>query len=322
MKNNDKSYPLAYACYNKDLKIRLQSTSGGVFTLLATYFIENRGAVVFGAAFDENFSVRHICVEDVEKLSLLRGSKYPQSRMGNIYNTVRLYLEEGRSVFFSGTPCQVAGLKSYLGVSYEKLYCLDFVCHGVASSKLWEEYVNELKQRGTICNIIFKSKTKGWKQWYFRVEYPKHVRQVRGYLNKYMRSYLRYCNIRPSCYECKFKGLKREADFTISDCWGIGENNKEINDNKGLSALLIQNDRARHIFNRIKSQMEYVQYPAEKLMEGNWTMYKSVTPDPHRKQFFEYVQKYNGITALNKFFKPSLRKWINYFCLRIIGEEK
>lgn len=321
--DNKNTFPRAYAAYNKDIDIRNVSTSGGVFSIFASYFIKS-GGCVFGAAFDDKFNVVHIEIDKIEDIGKLRGSKYPQSSMGSIFISVKKKLEENKLVLFSGTPCQIEGLKLFLyNTNQEKLFCMDFVCHGVASKLLWREYVNELNKSGKIENIVFKSKLKGWKKWYFKVQYRGgEVYQIRGSMNMFMRSYLEYCNIRPSCYECKFKGLKRVADFTISDCWGIAEKNKMINDNKGLSAVIIQNERAMDIFEKVKDYMVSIEYDPMILMNGNWTMFKSVVKNPVRTKFFESINDVGVIDSLTYFFRPSYKKWIKYYIYRFIGKEK
>lgn len=137
-----------------------------------------------------------------------------------------------------------------------------------------------------------------------------------------MRSFLRNTNVRPSCYKCSFKGLKRTSDFTISDCWGIGEKNTELNDDKGLSALLLQNQRAVSVFEKIKQNLEFQEYDSNVLMEGNWTAFQSVKPSADRQQFFDMYEKYGYEKAMNKFFKPTIISWVNYYLKRIRGVEK
>ena len=280
------NYPIAYACYNLDLDVRLHSTSGGIFTILATYVIDDLGGVVFGATFDYDFKVIHSCVEETSKLGALRGSKYPQSAVQDTFKDVRAFLNNDRYVLFTGTPCQVQALKNFLGREYENLFCMDFVCHGVASNGIWKDYVDRLREDGEIKHIAFKSKPFGWKKWYFRVEYNSHVYQRRGSLNEFMKSYLTYANIRPSCYNCVFKGLAHVSDFTISDCWGIAE------------------------------------HPAQALMKGNWTAFKCVSKSPIRTQLFEYSQVHGGWPALKKYYKPRIWSWLHYYYRKIIGVEK
>jgi hypothetical protein len=316
------SYPIAYAAYNNDLNTRMESTSGGVFTVIAEYLMESRNAVVYGAAFDEEYNVKHIRVNEKEGLRLLRGSKYPQSDIGNCFRLVKQDLDTGRVVLFTGTPCQIVGLQNYIGKRYNNLFTMDFVCHGVASDRVWRDYVHELSKKGKIKKIVFKYKYKGWKKWYFRVDYEKGYLQRRGHMTKFMHSYLSYVNIRPSCYECVFKGIQHISDFTISDCWGIAEKDKEINDNFGLSALLLQNERALNIYNDISSKITTKLYDATKLMEGNWTAFKCVPKPNIRREFFQEVNQTSGSIALDKYFTPTIKQWLVYFTQKLRGQEK
>jgi len=316
------NFPIAYAAYNKNLNTRLNSTSGGVFTVIAEYLMNTRNAIVYGAAFDDDYEVMHIRVDSIDGLEKLRGSKYPQSKIGECFKLAKQDLERNRTILFVGTPCQIVALKRYLLKKYDNLYTMDFVCHGVASDLVWRNYVSSLKKWGNINNIIFKYKYKGWKKWYFRVEYDNGFWQRRGYMTKFMHSYLSYANIRPCCYECRFKGLIHESDFTISDCWGIAEQDKDINDNLGLSALLLQNEKAINVFNSISSSITSKQYDANELMEGNWTAFKCVPKPAIREPFFMEVEKNSGKNALSKYFTPSIKQWISYWIKKLRGIEK
>ena len=159
--------PTAYACINKDDVIRLESSSGGVFTLVAEQIVENDG-VVFGVGFDENFNVIHHYVENKEGLGRFRGSKYVQSKIGDTFKQAKDLLEQGRKVLFTGTPCQISGLNSYLGKDYDNLFCMDNICHGVPSPKVWENYVSfrEDKACSQTKKIAFRCKDEGWKRIY------------------------------------------------------------------------------------------------------------------------------------------------------------
>ena len=161
-KNNH--FPMAYACYNKNEEIRMESTSGGIFSLLGEYVIQKRNGVVCGAIFDENFIVSHIVVDNIAELGKMRGSKYPQSNIGNCYRKIKSYLQQNITVLFTGTPCQIEGLLSYLGKKDENLILMDFICHGVASPGIWNRYLEECKNIKHIVSIRFKDKIKGWKK--------------------------------------------------------------------------------------------------------------------------------------------------------------
>lgn len=316
-------YPIAYAAYNKDLETRISSTSGGIFSAIAEYFFDNYSAVIYGCVFDDSFNVVHQRITLKEDICKARGSKYSQSNLGDSFKLVKKDLLDGRYVFFTGTPCQISGLKNYLGKEYEKLYTLDFVCHGVASPKVWKSYVKELSKKGTINRITVKSKIKGWRKWYFKVDYlDAKTFKIRGSMNVFIRSYSSYTNIRNSCYECHFKGLNRISDFTVSDCWGLGEKNKRLNDDKGLSALLINNSRAYDIFNLINDVFEYEEYDPISLMKENWTTFHSVPKPENREQFFKSVNTLSPYRALKKEYAPKMVEWIKYYWNVIKGNEK
>lgn len=310
----------AYACYNLNEEIRKESTSGGVFSLLAEYVIRKKG-VVFGAIFDEKFNVIHSYSEDMDGVYKMRGSKYSQSNVNGMYKLVKNYLDVGRYVLFTGTPCQVFALHSYLTKAYEKLLTMDFVCHGVASPALWQDYLYSISNK-KVAFVRFKDKERGWKTWYLKIGYGKKMFCQRGRVNKYMKSYLQYANIRPSCYECRFKKDNRKSDFTISDCWGVGERDKEINDNRGLSALILNTDKSIGVFEELKGSLAYKEYDKDELMEGNWTYYKSVTKNPSREAFFSLWRNAGIKKALNKYFSPGIDGWLYYMYLKFIGVEK
>lgn len=309
----NKEYPVAFACHHMDPSIQMRSTSGGVFYALARNFIENRRGYVCGAVFDDDFSVKHIVIDRVENIDRLCGSKYPQSRLGDTFAKVRKLLDAGENVLFVGTPCQVAGFKRFCGTEYANLWCIDFVCYGVASPKIWDRYLTEYTDRDSLVSVAFKDKVKGWKRWHVRLSYRNEDTYQRGNMNMFMRSYLAGVNIRPSCFSCAFKGLKRDSDFTIADCWGIGEENKEINDDRGLSALLIQNERAETLWKDIADQFVLREYDADQLMEKNWAALRSVQMREDRRRFFDYLETHTLKKTMNRFFRKSLRETARYY---------
>ena len=300
----------------------MKSTSGGIAALIAEYVIKKCKGVVFGAAFDNEFKVTHIKANTIEDLKKIRGSKYPQSDIGYTFKEAKDHLEQGVTVLFTGTPCHVSGLKRFLGKDYSNLLCLDFVCHGVASPGVWNGYLTDLRDKEKIKEIVFKDKIKGWKRWYVKIQYDDHVWYRRGIMDSFMKSFLSYANVRPSCYSCRFKGLSHESDFTVSDCWGIGEENKRLNDDKGLSALLVHNEKAMKIFEDISPFMEYEEYDANELMRGNWTAFKSVTPSENRAEFFNAYCSRGAGYALKKYYEPKLKNWLAYYYRRMRGREK
>jgi coenzyme F420-reducing hydrogenase beta subunit len=206
--------PVAYACINKNKSIRLESSSGGLFSLIAEQVIED-GGVVFGAGFDENFEVMHSYIEKKNDIGKFRGSKYVQSKIGNTYKQAESFLKSGRKVLFTGTPCQIAGLKSFLGEPYIGLLCVDLVCHGVPSPDVFKKYIkyrNE-KANSQVKRISFRRKDEGWKRFSVSFLFENDT-EYRQNLNNdlYMKAFLKNICLRPSCYECKFKTLHRQEN--------------------------------------------------------------------------------------------------------------
>ena len=211
--------PIAYAAINKNEEIRRESSSGGMFTLLAEAILD-KGGVVYGAAFNDEYIVEHIKVTQKEDLKLLRGSKYVQSKIGTIYEDVRDSLQNGKWVYFTGTPCQVDGLLTYLGKEDSHLICQDIVCHGVPSPKIWKWYLKQIKLNNA--RISFRDKSTGWESYSFTINQKKKFTQYASD-NLYMRAFVKNLSLRPSCYECQSKGIKRKSDITLGDFWGINK---------------------------------------------------------------------------------------------------
>ena len=235
-----------YACYNTDKDVRLSSSSGAVFSSLAENVLEQQG-VVYGVAMSEDcYSAEFISVTSKKQLTKLRGSKYLQAKIGNTYRSVKEALSSGKLVLFSGTGCQVNGLKSFLGKDYENLICVDVICHGAPSPALWRKYATyqEQKNGGKLKGINFRCKDDSWTDFGMK-EVCKSIpddETKKLYISKdkdaYMQMFLRdYC-LRPSCYECAAKKVKM-SDLTIADFWGINDVAPDMNDGMGTSLVLI-----------------------------------------------------------------------------------
>lgn len=281
--------PIAYAAYNKNEKIRLDSSSGGVFTLLAEYII-NQGGVVFGVCFDDKFEAIHSCVNCIEDLSKLRGSKYTQSKISNAYIQTKLFLETNRKVLFTGTPCQISGLKAYLGKEFNNLYCQDIICHGVPSPKVWQKYVSyREKYAGTSAQkIAFRCKRGGWKRFSISFLFDDNTEYCQTADNDLMMiAFRRNACLRPSCYDCSFKTLHRQSDITLADFWGIENIMPEMDDDKGTSLLIVNSDRGNELFESIKNQIEFRKADLKEAIKYNPSMNYSVVHNPKRKSFFD-----------------------------------
>ena len=248
--------PAAFAVYNKDEKVRGGSSSGGVFTALAEYIIES-GGVVFGAEFDEKFNVVHGFAEQKSELGRFRGSKYVQSRIGQSYIKARQFLKAGRTVLFSGTPCQIAGLKSYLGHGYDNLFTVDLICHGVPSPKVWDKYLKHKEQRAgaPVAGVNFRSKQQSWKKFAMALSFGnKMVYNKTLDKDEYLRAFLQNVTLRPSCYECNFKTLGRTSDLTLADFWGVDVVMPDFADDKGVSLVLVHSDKGNNLLEVISEK--------------------------------------------------------------------
>ena len=225
----------SYAAFHTDDSIRLQSSSGGVFSALADWMIERNG-VVFGARFDDNWDVCHDWTDSHDGLQSYRGSKYVQSRIGSCYKQVKSFLEGDRWVLFSGTACQIAGLKEYLKKDYEKLLAVDVICHGTPVPKVWRDY---LQEKGTeFSSISFRSKSNGWNNYRIRFDGKNgSTSEQVFYENVFMKGFLANLYLRPSCTTCRFKSGRCGSDITLGDYWGVQNEHPQLDDEKGISDM-------------------------------------------------------------------------------------
>lgn len=316
--------PKVYAVKHMDEIVRAASRSGGIFTAISDYALENDG-VVYGCILTENFKAVHIRTEDQAGRDKMRGSKYIQSRIGDTFQSVKSDLESDRKVLFTGTSCQIAGLKGYLGKEYDNLLCVDIVCHGVPSPKVWKRYLEwqEAKSDSNIVTVDFRNKKDfGWRT---------HVETLcfgNGQtVNSKIFTTLFYGHmiLRPSCYECPFKSVMHPGDITIADYWGIEKAAPQFDDNKGVSLVLINNNRGEEIFNGVKERIKWQETRIEDSMQSPLV---APFPEPvNRRDFwsdfnckeFDYIAKrYGGAGIKNKIrnvlrliwlkFKSALRK--------------
>lgn len=287
-----------YACFNINNEIRMSSSSGGVFSSFAEYVFSNHG-VVYGVAMTEDcYSAEFIAVTDKDGLSKLLGSKYLQAKVGNTFKNVRKDLQTGKIVLFTGTGCQINGLKYFLGKDYDNLICVDVICHGVPSPSLWKMYVKyqEEKNGGKLKYINFRCKDNNWNDFgmkkTFKDIYKSEEKQL--YISKdqdsYMQMFLRdYC-LRPSCYECAAKKVKM-SDLTIADFWGIKDIAPEMNDGMGTSLVLVRTNKGQMVFDNVRNTMKVKEVSYEDSIKNNPAEYKSSAKPIERKNF--YVDMHN-----------------------------
>ena len=283
--NTDK--PECYAAMADD-EIRMKSSSGGIFTLLAEDILD-KGGYVCGAAFDDNWDVHHIIVDNKNDLEKLRGSKYVQSDTEDCYKKIKKLLDDDKYVLFSGCPCQVAGLYSFLGKNYEKLYTVDILCHGSPSRGVWKKYLNENFNKNEIKRINFRDKNKiGWSCSHCTISTKNGDDIVTDDFTKLFHASI---NLRESCYDCKYSKKPRPADITLGDFWGISDHIKGLNDGKGLSFVLTNNAKGKFLFdNNLKKVKKWAINLQENYNNGHQKF--GLKMHPKREKFFRLVKKY------------------------------
>jgi len=306
-----------FAAKNNDENIRQLSSSGGIFSLLATKVINN-GGVVFGAIFNAKWEVEHDYTDTIEGVAKFRGSKYVQSKINNNYILAEEYLKDGKQVLFSGTPCQIAGLKRFLRKEYENLICVDIICHGVPSPFIWQKYLEQYNST-ELSSISFRDKTNSWKRYEVVIRQGKKtlIREDIG-KNIYMKLFLSDLCLRPSCSNCSSKSGKSKSDITIADFWGIQHLHPDFNDDKGCNLILINSKKGLNLFNKL--ECDKIETDFNTAIKYNPSYFKSVTEPKYRKYFFENFDKY-GFEVHQKILKkqqPSLLRRIASRCKRLI----
>ena len=337
-----------YAAVNPDEQERYNSSSGGIFSMLMKEVL-NKGGVVFGAAFDVEWNVHHIAIERFEDIPKLRGSKYVQSIMGDCYKDVKNYLQQGRNVLFSGTSCQVAGLKQYLRRSYENLTTVDVVCHGVPSPRVWKAYLKYLRRpqgagvgentvlssligMPSIAGISFRDKMNGWRKYGFVARYSDDQRESGKFglppistqnefresfdVNVYMQGFLNNLYLRPSCHQCKVRCGCCGSDLSLGDFWGIWNIMPEVDDNKGISMVLVNTEKGENILKDINPIIYKASY--SDAVKYNPCIERSVIETKWRALFWSIFDDHAPVASISNVInnmKPSLFR-------RCIGKSK
>lgn len=278
---------VAYAAINRDDAIREKSSSGAVFYELAKRVIEN-GGVVYGAKYDENWAVVHGHTNTLDGLNDFLGSKYVQSSVIDEYTDAEKNLKTGRFVLFSGTPCQIEGLKCFLRKEYEKLLTVDFVCHGVPSPAVWKSYFEEIANGREVKSISFRDKTEGWIHFSLRMDFidgSQHRQTQQD--NLYMRGFLQDIILRPSCYQCRFKTIERNSDITLADYWGVNKVIPDMFDDKGTSLILIHSEVGKNLWVNVQDGFRSCQIDIGEVVERNKNAVSSVAMSSKRADFYE-----------------------------------
>lgn len=278
-----------YAAYTKNDEDRKNSSSGGIFATIAKVILQENG-VVFGAAYDDKFLVHHIKIDDVNKLHLIMGSKYVQSKIDyKIYSEIKQLLNKGIKVLFSGTPCQISGIRSYLNKDYDNLYTIDIICHGVPSKIVWEKYLQNLqmKNKGNIKEVSFRNKYFGWNLYSMKIDFNNGCSYKKiAIKDKYMQLFLNNIILRKSCYDCKYKSRNRCSDLSLGDFWGAYRHIPKLDDDKGLSIILVNNDKGRTLFKKIKNDIISKSVNPIDILPDSFESMRSISIPQNRNKFF------------------------------------
>lgn len=297
-----------FACINTNLSVRINSSSGGFFSLLAEDILLKKGVIYGVKMSDDCYSAEYARVTDIEDLDILRRSKYLQAKIGDTYSSVKKDLLMGRYVLFSGTGCSIIGLRSFLGKDFENLILVDFVCHGVPSPSLWKKHAKyqEKKYKGKLKAIYFRCKEKHkWSETAMKYEFQENKEQKKIVFTNFNDDYFmqmfnnNFC-LRPSCYNCTAKIIKF-ADITIADFWGIDKVIKRFNDEKGTSLVLIRTRKGSNAFKALSNKMKYVEVSYKDVLRYNPSECKSAEKPRQRDSFYEDLLQMNYIDLYKKY---------------------
>lgn len=315
--DNDKE-PEVYAAMLQSIDERKRSSSGGLFYAIATWVI-NAGGIVFGATISDNLQVKHVSAESIHELQCLRGSKYVQSALNDVFTRVKENLQKGRWCYFVGTGCQVAGLKAYLRKNYNKLITSDLVCHGVPSQWLFDQHIIYLqnKYKGKVSDYKFRNNETGEGGEIFNLTdergHTKTVRNKTYNISPYLYSFMYGMTLRYSCYDCKFATIPRQGDITLADYWGSKNFIPEMNNSNGVSLCLVNTEQGRMVWKQIK---EFCEHRKSNIKDGviyNKNVVQTTQPHPYRSYVYKKIREEGYETVAQKEFRIKDYNKVRFF---------
>lgn len=313
--------PSAFIGKNRDDLVRLESSSGGVFSALAE-FVLAQGGYVCGAVFDSEHHVHHQVSNDRSVVRQMLGSKYAQSDMSGVSQQVRSLLREGKMVLFSGCPCQIAGLRAFLGKQYDQLILAEVICHGIPSDLMLQSYIQyrEKKAGSKVKSIVFRDKAAGWHQSAVKIVFENgKIYRDRITTDAYMRGFLGATVLKESCYQCRFNRYRSGSDLILGDFWGAEAVRPELDDNKGLSAVIVNTDKGKAVLAHL--EINQWEESVEVIEHYNQNLIKPTKPNPNRAAFYEYADQNGYVSAIHKFFRFPLSARMKeqvYYALRCL----
>lgn len=290
----------AFAVQNRNIEVLKDSSSGGAFSAFAEYILSVNG-YVSGCIFDENLVATHILTNDREKVKKMCGSKYVQSKIEDTYILIKEHLDKGKKVLFTGTPCQVDGLRHYLRKEYDNLFLLDLICHGVPSPKMLQMYLDSAeKESGKITDLKFRDKRRnGWCSQ-GSIKYKNKVKTISPFNNSYYYYYYLANSIsRRSCYACKYSSLNRAGDLSIGDCWNIEEMFPELDTKEGYSVVLVNTEKGYELLNLIKEHLRICSIDIDFVVKNNGNLSKPCEMPKSREYIYQKIAK-DGYTQVAK----------------------
>ena len=292
--------PIGYAAMHVDDTVRYNSTSGGVFAALADEILAE-GGYVCGAVLTDDLQVEHIVSREHSQIARMRGSKYVQSRMTGIYRQIEELVKKNTPVLFSGCPCQAAALKAFLGKDYPSLYTVDVICHGIPSVSAWKAYLSmqEEKHMAKAVSVSFREKRKGWHSSAMRMCFSNGKEYAcPTTADTYFRGFYGNVTLKESCYHCAFREFKSGADLTLGDFWGAEVVLPDMDDNKGLSAVLVHTEKGRTLFEKAGVQKRPVEL--ERILAGNRNLLESPPVSSIRESYYQYAESRGEEAAMKK----------------------
>ena len=296
---NNQATGIRISSYAVRTALEQMCSSGGAVSAFLDVWVRDGGSV-YGASFDEDLAVVHIMASSSEDVLRLRNSKYVQSRLDDVFSMVKADLDSGEKVLFVGTPCQVAGLKSFVGIVPDSLVTVQLACHGVPPCKLWRAYLDSKGLK--VKNVNFRDKSSGWKNYYVRYISDSKVRLTRFDKDTYVLAYLQNLSMRPSCYDCRFRG-ETYADISAGDLWNISQALPEYDDGKGYTLVNIHSDKGQRLLDKIQCEICIpVEYGKASAMNSGFG--GSIAMPASRDSFFKDIySQQDVITYMERFIK-------------------
>ena len=298
--------PIVLAALHKKDNIRRESTSGGLFSALANN-IYDEGGYVGGAVYNDDFFVEHLLSNKREDLLRIRGSKHSQSDMTGLFQQIKKLLKNGEKVLICAAPCQIAGLRLFLGKDYEKLIIVDFICLGINSKKIFRKHLDSLEHqfRAKAISVQGKNKDLGWRSAAYKIKFANNKVYLReGKNDNFTRGFIgSHINCRPTCYECKYKGFPRISDITLGDFWGIENVDKTMDDNMGTSVVLLNSQKGIAFFDSIKDQIKTKEMTISAVLPGNQALLYPITkPTINRDEFYRDLDRLPFDAVVKKYY--------------------